>query len=208
MLGASKCGTNKKTVFRRSFYLPKCLLGKSFEFKGNIGCNFLSCFQRALRAGYSTTHPKPADRSNNPTACTYPRNAYFHVMHIESKLTPVGAGGILLVDTISSLLSVHFHVSYALLCLGTLALYFGLTYWAAKHLNLRATLAFGAFLGLVDVTIGCKLSSWLGADPDQRLQKITMSTWFVTVVMVMVLGAFIALVSFLIASYRNKRESR
>jgi len=129
-------------------------------------------------------------------------------MHIESKLTLAGAGGILLLDTITSLMFVHFHVSYGLLCLGTLALYFGLTYRAAKHLNLRATLSFGAFLGLVDVTIGCKLSSWLGADPDQRLQKITMSTWCVTVVMVMILGALIALVSFLIASYRNNRESR
>jgi hypothetical protein len=129
-------------------------------------------------------------------------------MTIETKLTAIGAGAILLLDTITSGLSVHFHFSYILLCPATLAVYSGLTYWAARHLNLRGTLAFGAFLGLVDATVGWKLCSWLGADPDRRLQTITFSAWCRTVTLVMIFSAFIALVAFLIASRRNKRESR
>jgi len=129
-------------------------------------------------------------------------------MSIDNKVTLMGVGAILALDGIASLLSVHFHFSYALFCPASLALYFGLSYWAAKHLNLRGTLAFGAFLGLVDATAGWKLCSWLGADPDRRLQKITFSMWCITVISVVALGAFLAFISFLIASYRNKRESR
>lgn len=50
--------------------------------------------------------------------------------------------------------------------------------------------------------------SWLGADPDRRLQKITLGAWCTMVTLVMIFGVFIALVAFLIASGRNKRESR
>lgn len=129
-------------------------------------------------------------------------------MTIETKLTGIGAAAILLLDTITSLLSLHFRFSYVLCCPATLAVYFGLTYWAAKHLNLRGTLAFGALLGLIDATAGCKLCSWLGADPDHRLQKLTIGRWCTMVTLVMIFAAFIALVAFLIASRRNKRESR
>jgi hypothetical protein len=129
-------------------------------------------------------------------------------MHIESKLTLIGAGSILLLDSVGSLLSVHFHFPYTLFLPASLAVYFGMTYWAAKCLNLRGTLTFGAFLGLIDATIGWKLSDWLGADPDRHLQKITFSAWCITAVFVMILGAVIAGIAFLIASGRNKRESR
>lgn len=140
--------------------------------------------------------------------CRRPQNCLFSRMTIQTKLTLFGAGAILLLDIITSLLSLHFHFSYALLCTATLAVYFGLTYWAARHLNLRGTLAFGALLGLVDATAGCKLCSWLGADPDHRLQTITFSAWCRTVTFVMIFGAFIAFLAFLIAAGRNKRESR
>jgi len=129
-------------------------------------------------------------------------------MNIETKLTLVGAGSVLLLDTIASFLSIHFSFSYALCCLATLAVYFGLAYWGARHLNLRGTLAFGAFLGLVDATAGWKLSDWLGADPSLRLQRITFSAWCMTVVFVMILGAVMALVAFLIVAQRKKRKSR
>ena len=129
-------------------------------------------------------------------------------MHIEWKITLIGAGAILLLDTIASLLTIHFHFSYVLFCPATLALYFGLTYWAAKELPLGGVLTVGAFLGLVDATLGWKLSAWLGADPDDRLKKLTFSMWCITLVTVMIFGVLIALVAYLIASWRNKRESR
>lgn len=94
---------------------------------------------------------------------------------METKLTVIGACAILLLDTIISLLSVHFHFSLKLLCPVTLAVYLWVTYWAAKHLNLRGALAFGAFLGLVDATIGWKLCSALGADQDFPMEKMTLN---------------------------------
>ena len=128
-------------------------------------------------------------------------------MTIETKLTGIGIAAILLLDTITSLLSLHVHFSYALYCTATLAVYFGLTYRAARHLKLRGTLAFGALLGLIDATAGCKLCFLLGADPDHRLQQITRGAWCRMVILVTMSGAFIALVAYLIASSRNKRES-
>jgi len=129
-------------------------------------------------------------------------------MTIETQLTLTGALAILLLDTINSLLSVHFHFPIRLLCLATPFLYLGLTYWAAKYLKLLGTLGFGALLGLIDATIGCKLCSWLGEDLDSSLQNITFSRWCSMVVLVMIFGAFMAFVAFSIASLRNKRESR
>jgi hypothetical protein len=117
-------------------------------------------------------------------------------MHIDTKLTLAGAGSILLFDTIASILSAHVHYPIAWCCLANLAVYCGVTYWAAKHLNLPGALTFGAFLGLVDATAGWKLSDWLGADPDHHLQKITFNTWCLTVVLAMILTTFIALVAY------------
>jgi len=129
-------------------------------------------------------------------------------MHIETKLTLIGAGSVLLLDTIASLLSVHFHFSYALFFPASLAVYFGVTYWAAGHMRFKSALVYGAFIGLVDATLGWKLSDLLGADTQNHLQKITFSRWCGTVVFVMILGAVVALVAFLFATRRNRRQGR
>jgi hypothetical protein len=129
-------------------------------------------------------------------------------MHVETKLTLIGAGSVLLLDTIFSLASVYLHLPYVWCFPATCAVYFWASYRAAKHLDLRSILAFGAFLGLVDATIGWRLSDWLGPDPNHRLQTITFSTWCMTAVFVMAFGAVVALAAFFTASWRNRRESR
>jgi hypothetical protein len=60
----------------------------------------------------------------------------------------------------------------------------------------------------VDGTAGWKICSMLGADENYRLQDFTFSRWRQMVVFVMAFGAFFALIAYLIASYRNTRESR
>jgi len=129
-------------------------------------------------------------------------------MHIETKLTLTGVGAVLLLSAIESLLSTHFHFFIGWLWPVSLVVWYALTYWAANHLNLAGTLTFGAFLGLADSTAGWKLAEWLGADPDHHLQKITFSLWSRIVVLVMIYTTGIALVAFLVVSYRNKREGR
>jgi hypothetical protein len=129
-------------------------------------------------------------------------------MNPDTKITLLGASSILAFDTFSALSSMHLHVPFAIRGLATLALYFGMAYWAARHLNLRNTVLFGAFLGLVDGTAGWKICSMLGADENYRLQDFTFSRWCQMVVFVMAFGAFFALSAYLIASYRNTRESR
>ena len=129
-------------------------------------------------------------------------------MHIETKLTLTGVGSILLFDTVTSLLSAHVHYSIAWCCLANLVVYFAVTHWAAKHLNLLGTLAFGAFLGLIDATAGWKLSDWLGSTTQPHLDNITFSTWCLTTVIGIILTTIIALAAFLIASRRNTRERR
>lgn len=129
-------------------------------------------------------------------------------MTIESKITAIGAAAILLLDTVTSFLSAHYRISIMYFCPVTLVVYFGLTYWAAKHGDLLSTLAFGAFLGLVDATIGWKICSWVSADSDHRLQTITFSRWCSTVVLVVLVGAFLAFVAYVVASRPRNRESR
>ena len=128
-------------------------------------------------------------------------------MNLDTKITVIGAASILAFDTFSALSSVHLHVPFTIRGLATLALYLGLAYWAARHLNLRHTVLFGAFLGLVDGTAGWKICSMLGADENYRLRDFTFSRWCQMVVLVLAFGAFFALIAYLIASFRNTRES-
>ena len=125
-----------------------------------------------------------------------------------TKITFVGAGSILILDITTSLLIAHFNFPSSICFLPTLVLYFVMTYWAAKHLNLLDTLTFGAFLGLVDVTIGWQVCCWLGAEWALRLQKIRFSSWCGDVILVLIFGAFMAFVAFVIATRPRKQESK
>lgn len=129
-------------------------------------------------------------------------------MNLDMKLTIAGAGSILAFDVIEALTSVHFRVPFAVHALATLSVYFGLAYWAARHLFFRGTVIFGAFLGLVDATAGWKVCALLGADEKYRLEEFTFGRWCQMVILVMAFGAFLALIAYLIASRRNGHESR
>lgn len=136
------------------------------------------------------------------------KNDYFHEMTSETNLTITGAVAILLFDTLGSLLSAHLHFRYALLWPASLALYVVLTYRAAAHLTFQRAIGFGAFLGLLDSTIGWKLSVLLGADPEGYSQRITRGVFAGIVCSVVLTGALVALVTFLTANRRNHKDGQ
>jgi len=127
-------------------------------------------------------------------------------MRIETKLTLIGALAILALDAICARLSFIGRFSYALELPASIAVYFWVTYRAAKYLNIPGAIAFGAFLGLVDATIGWKICNWLGGDAAGVSKNITFSRWCTIVFWVMIYGVIISLIAFSIASHRNNRK--
>ena len=125
-------------------------------------------------------------------------------MKIETKLTLLGALAILLLDSVTSLLARQMRISYALFLPASIVVYFWVAYRAASYLNTQGAIAFGAFLGLVDATIGCKISNWLGKDATDVSITITFSRWCTTIFWVMTYGAVISLTAYLIATRPNK----
>lgn len=128
-------------------------------------------------------------------------------MSIHTKLTLFGALAILLLDSVASLLARQLRISYALFVPASIAVYFWVTYRAAKYLNTRGAIAFGAFLGLVDATIGCKISNWLAKDAADVSTMLTFSRWFNITFWVMIYGAVISLTAYLIATRPNKGKT-
>jgi hypothetical protein len=127
-------------------------------------------------------------------------------MRIETKLTLIGALAILTLDAICARLSFMGRFSYALFLPASIAVYFWVTYRAAKYLNVQRAIAFGAFLGLVDATIGWKISNWLGGDPSGFSKNLTFSRWCTVAFWVMIYGVIISLIAFSIAAHRNNRK--
>ena len=125
-------------------------------------------------------------------------------MKIETKLTLLGALAILLLDSVVSLLARQIRIPYALFLPASIIVYFWVTYRAASYLNIPGAIGFGAFLGLVDATIGCKISNWLGADTAGISITMTIGTWITAVFWVMIYGAVISLTAYLIATRPNK----
>jgi hypothetical protein len=128
-------------------------------------------------------------------------------MKIEIKLTLLGALAILLLDSVASLLARQMRISYALFLPASIGVYFWVGYRAASYLNTRGAIAFGAFLGLVDATIGWKISNWLGKDTAAVPITMTFSRWCTTAFWVMTYGAVISLIAYLIATRPNKRKT-
>lgn len=128
-------------------------------------------------------------------------------MRIETKLTLLGALAILLLDSVTSLLARQMRISYALFLPASIVVYFWVTYRAASYLNTQGAIAFGAFLGLVDATIGWKISNWLGKDAADVSTTITFSRWCATAFWVMIYGAVISLTAYLIATRPNKEKT-
>ena len=129
-------------------------------------------------------------------------------MRIETRLTLLGVLAILLLDSVASLLARQMRISYALFLPASIVVYFWVTYRAASYLNIRGTIAFGALLGLVDATIGWKISNWLGKDAADASITITFSRWCTTAFGVMTYGAVISLTAYLIASRPKKGKTR
>jgi hypothetical protein len=67
-------------------------------------------------------------------------------------------------------------------------------------------IAFGAFLGLVDATIGCKISNWLDTAPANVSKNPTLERWSGMVIWAMLYGIVISLTAYLIATRPNKGE--
>ena len=128
-------------------------------------------------------------------------------MRIENRLTLLGVLAILLLDSVASLLARQMRISYALFLPASIVVYFWVTYRAASYLNIRGAIAFGAFLGLVDATIGWKISNWLGKDAADVSITITFSRWCTTAFWVMTYGAVISLTAYLIASRPKKGKT-
>jgi hypothetical protein len=128
-------------------------------------------------------------------------------MRIEIKLTLLGAIAILLFDSVASLLARQMRISYVLFLPASIAVYFWVAYRAATYLNIQGAIAFGAFLGLVDATIGWKISNWLGKDAADVSMTITFNRWCTTAFWVMTYGAVISLIAYLIASRPKKGKT-
>jgi hypothetical protein len=96
-------------------------------------------------------------------------------------------------DFIGSGLAVILKFSYASLLPVSILVYFLTSYRAAKYFNIGGTIAYGAFLGAVDGTIGWKISTWLGADPRGSFSNVSFAVWCITVCLVMTFDVLISL---------------
>jgi hypothetical protein len=128
-------------------------------------------------------------------------------MRIDTKLTLLGALSVLALDAICAPLSFMGRFSYVLFLPASIAVYFWVSYRAAKYLNIQGAIAFGAFLGLVDAAIGWKISNWLGGDPSGLSKNLTFSVWCTAAFWVMIYGVLISLIAFSIATHRNNRKT-
>jgi hypothetical protein len=128
-------------------------------------------------------------------------------MNSETKLTLTGALAILALDAISSWLSAIGRFP-AVFCLpASIVVYFWAAYRSAKYLNVWGAMTLGAFFGLVDATLGSKISTWLGADPQGVFKNLTLNGWWTIVFLLMLYGLVISLVAFLFSMLRNNQKT-
>ena len=129
-------------------------------------------------------------------------------MRGEYRLTLVGSLAIILFEGVSALLASKFGISCVFLIPVSILIYFLVAYRAARYLNAGGAIAFGAFLGLVDATIGCKLSTLLGGDTTGVLKSLTFSSWCGMVIWAMISGIVISLAAFLIPHPKTSIAAR
>ena len=127
-------------------------------------------------------------------------------MRPEYKLTLASTLAIILLDIVSSSLEHLLKFRSLSLALLSILVYFLASYRAARYLNCGSTIAFGAFLGLVDSTIGWRICTWICGDVPGSLARTTLGLWWEVVILMMAFGAFISLLAFFIASSRKKQN--
>ncbi len=125
-------------------------------------------------------------------------------MNTQTKFTGTAALALLALDAITAWMSAIGKFPQTRFFPASIALYFWAAYRTTKYANIWGTLSFGAFLGLVDATIGWKICGWLGGDPQGLYTNMTRGKWGTIVFLVMLFGTVMALIAFLVAAVRNK----
>ncbi len=92
-------------------------------------------------------------------------------MNTQTKFTLTAALALLALDAITAWLSAIGKFPQTLFFSASIACYFWAACRTAKYANIWGTMSFGAFLGLVDGTLGWKISGWLGRRPAGSLYK-------------------------------------
>lgn len=113
-----------------------------------------------------------------------------------------GAISVLLYDSIGAFIALSVGFDYALLAIGSCALYALFGFLAGRTSGWVYGLAVGALLGLIDSTIGWAIAWTIG--PGEPTAVINTLTIGVTVVFVTVVGAVLGLVGGLISLFAKR----
>ena len=108
------------------------------------------------------------------------------------KIVLIGAMAVLVFDTVASVLSLSTGLTYGWFSIGSSALYLIFGYLAARRSKWFFGGLVGAFLGLVDSTLGWTISWTIGpGKPDIEMNIVLLA---VTVVFVMIVAAVLGLI--------------
>jgi len=96
------------------------------------------------------------------------------------KITLLGILAILFIDTVGSITSNKLNFSYSYLSPISFLIYTSIAFWVTREINRKTGITIAALLGLIDATIGWKISIALGANIENATIEITLMTWTFT----------------------------
>lgn len=115
-------------------------------------------------------------------------------MKLIIKFVSIGILAILFIDTVGSITSNKLNFSYSYLSPISFLIYTSIAFWVTRKINRKAGITIAALLGLIDATIGWKISMALGANIENATIEITLMTWVFTALFATGIAALFGLI--------------